>query len=102
MSTFICSHFFLALSLSRQAPSRNDVINVSDMLLLISASCLFPLLSLSLSRQVDQIQAEFKILALQYHPDKNDGDKESEAKFQQLKVRDNDDDKQNDGNDKHL
>lgn len=58
--------------------------------------------SLSLSRQVDQIQAEFKILALQYHPDKNDGDKESEAKFQQLKVRDNDDDKQNDGNDKHL
>lgn len=33
----------------------------------------------------EQITAEFKLLALQYHPDKNDGDKEAEAKFQQLK-----------------
>lgn len=37
--------------------------------------------------QVEQITAEYKVLALQYHPDKNDGDKEAEAKFQQLKVR---------------
>ncbi|XP_073817108.1 dnaJ domain-containing protein isoform X1 [Musca autumnalis] len=34
---------------------------------------------------VEQIQAEYKVLALQYHPDKNSGDKEAEAKFQQLK-----------------
>lgn len=37
--------------------------------------------------QVEQIIAEYKVLALQHHPDKNDGDKEAEAKFQQLKVR---------------
>ncbi|XP_053970217.1 J domain-containing protein isoform X2 [Anastrepha obliqua] len=34
---------------------------------------------------VEQIQAEYKILALQFHPDKNDGDKDAEAKFQKLK-----------------
>ncbi|PZC83700.1 J domain-containing protein [Helicoverpa armigera] len=34
---------------------------------------------------IEQITAEYKVLALQYHPDKNDGDKEAEAKFQQLK-----------------
>ncbi|KAH8271405.1 hypothetical protein KR018_008876 [Drosophila ironensis] len=33
----------------------------------------------------EQIQAEYKVLALQYHPDKNCGDKEAEAMFQQLK-----------------
>lgn len=37
--------------------------------------------------QVEQITAEYKLLALQYHPDKNEGDKEAERKFQQLKVR---------------
>lgn len=37
--------------------------------------------------QVEQIQAEYKVLALQHHPDKNAGDKEAEAKFQKLKVR---------------
>ena len=36
--------------------------------------------------QVEQITAEYKALALQYHPDKNEGNKEAEAKFQQLKV----------------
>lgn len=36
--------------------------------------------------QVEQIQAEYKVLALQHHPDKNNGDKEAEAKFQNLKV----------------
>lgn len=36
--------------------------------------------------QVEQIQAEYKVLALQYHPDKNAGDKEAEAMFQKLKV----------------
>lgn len=40
-------------------------------------------------RQVEQISAEYKARALQLHPDKNDGDKESEAKFQLLKVRTN-------------
>lgn len=34
---------------------------------------------------VEQIQAEYKVLALQYHPDKNAGDKEAEATFQKLK-----------------
>lgn len=42
-------------------------------------------LSLSIF-QVEQITAEYKALALQYHPDKNEGDKDAEAKFQQLKV----------------
>lgn len=36
--------------------------------------------------QVEQIIAEYKVLALQYHPDKNAGNKEAEAKFQKLKV----------------
>ncbi|CAD7090450.1 unnamed protein product [Hermetia illucens] len=34
---------------------------------------------------IEQIQAEYKVLALQHHPDKNSGDKEAEAKFQKLK-----------------
>ncbi|GBP90956.1 J domain-containing protein [Eumeta japonica] len=37
------------------------------------------------SSSVEQIIAEYKVLALQCHPDKNDGDKEAEAKFQKLK-----------------
>ncbi|KAL1123510.1 hypothetical protein AAG570_002588 [Ranatra chinensis] len=43
---------------------------------------------LSKSRQtaVEQIIAEYKVRALQYHPDKNDGDKEAEAMFQKLKL----------------
>lgn len=36
--------------------------------------------------QVEQIQTEYKKLALDLHPDKNSGDKEAEAKFQKLKV----------------
>lgn len=36
--------------------------------------------------QVEQITAEYKLLALQYHPDKNAGNKEAEAKFQKLNV----------------
>lgn len=36
--------------------------------------------------QTEQILAEYKVLALQYHPDKNDGDKEAESKFQLMKV----------------
>lgn len=36
--------------------------------------------------QVEQITAEYKILALQHHPDKNDGEKEAEMKFQKLKA----------------
>ncbi|XP_065342643.1 J domain-containing protein-like [Cloeon dipterum] len=37
------------------------------------------------SSSVEQITAEYKARALQLHPDKNDGDKESEARFQLLK-----------------
>ncbi|XP_072398584.1 J domain-containing protein [Diabrotica undecimpunctata] len=33
---------------------------------------------------VEQINAEFKVRALQYHPDKNAGNKEAEQKFQLL------------------
>lgn len=36
--------------------------------------------------QVEQITAEYKALALKYHPDKNDGDKQAEQEFQKLKV----------------
>ncbi|XP_037944369.1 J domain-containing protein-like [Teleopsis dalmanni] len=35
--------------------------------------------------QVEQIQAEYKVLALQFHPDKNSGEKDAEMKFQKLK-----------------
>lgn len=45
----------------------------------------YALLSCDESATVEQIIAEYKVLALQYHPDKNDGDKEAEAKFQKLK-----------------
>ncbi|XP_063912856.1 J domain-containing protein isoform X1 [Zophobas morio] len=34
---------------------------------------------------VEQITTEYKVRALQYHPDKNEGDKEAEQKFQLLK-----------------
>ncbi|CAG9857760.1 unnamed protein product [Phyllotreta striolata] len=34
---------------------------------------------------VEQINTEYKVRALQYHPDKNEGDKEALEKFQQLK-----------------
>jgi DnaJ family protein C protein 12 len=37
--------------------------------------------------QTEQITAEYKVQALLYHPDKNEGDKEAEEKFQKLKVR---------------
>lgn len=47
---------------------------------------MFNFLSTVLFPQVEQIQAEYKVLALQYHPDKNDGDKDAEAMFQKLKV----------------
>lgn len=46
----------------------------------------YALLSCDESATVDQITAEYKVLALRYHPDKSEGDKkEAERKFQQLK-----------------
>uniref|UniRef100_D3TRX1 J domain-containing protein n=1 Tax=Glossina morsitans morsitans TaxID=37546 RepID=D3TRX1_GLOMM len=45
----------------------------------------YAMLNCDESSTVEQIQSEYKILALQYHPDKNSGDKEAEAKFQKLK-----------------
>lgn len=36
--------------------------------------------------QFEQINAEYKVRALQYHPDKNDGNVEAQQKFQLLKV----------------
>ncbi|KAI4491019.1 hypothetical protein M0802_010522 [Mischocyttarus mexicanus] len=46
---------------------------------------LYALLCCDEGSTVEQIIAEYKALALQYHPDKNAGDKEAEAKFQKLK-----------------
>ncbi|XP_046435965.1 J domain-containing protein isoform X1 [Neodiprion pinetum] len=46
---------------------------------------LYALLGCDESATVEQITAEYKALALQYHPDKNEGNKEAEIKFQQLK-----------------
>lgn len=37
--------------------------------------------------QVEQIHAEYKVRALQFHPDKNPDDAEAEARFQELQVR---------------
>ncbi|KAL7300369.1 hypothetical protein TKK_0006990 [Trichogramma kaykai] len=45
----------------------------------------YKLLGCDESSTIEQITAEYKALALQYHPDKNEGNKEAEAKFQQLK-----------------
>ncbi|KAG0711667.1 J domain-containing protein [Chionoecetes opilio] len=36
--------------------------------------------------QVEQIQAEYKVLALQHHPDKNPDDAEAEGRFQEMQV----------------
>jgi hypothetical protein len=36
--------------------------------------------------QVEQINAEYKVRALQFHPDKNEGDSEAQRKFQKLNV----------------
>ncbi|CAK9815584.1 J domain-containing protein [Anthophora quadrimaculata] len=44
----------------------------------------YALLSCDESSTVEQITAEYKVLALQYHPDKKRGDKDAERKFQQL------------------
>jgi len=46
---------------------------------------LYGILGCDESASAEQITAEYKVRALQYHPDKNEGDKEAEAKFQQLK-----------------
>lgn len=43
-------------------------------------SCLF---------QLEQINQEYKVRALQFHPDKHSGDKEMEEKFQLLNVSTN-------------
>lgn len=55
--------------------------------------CLKPLKFLAWSNneyffclQIEQINQEYKIRALQFHPDKNAGDKEMEEKFQELNV----------------
>ncbi|RVE54747.1 hypothetical protein evm_000514 [Chilo suppressalis] len=45
----------------------------------------YALLGCDENSSIEQITAEYKILALQHHPDKNDGDKDAEAKFQKLK-----------------
>ncbi|CAF4952816.1 unnamed protein product [Pieris macdunnoughi] len=45
----------------------------------------YGLLGCDESSSVEQINAEYKVRALQYHPDKNAGDKDAEAKFQKLK-----------------
>ncbi|XP_034938398.1 J domain-containing protein [Chelonus insularis] len=45
----------------------------------------YKLLGCDESATVEQITAEYKVRALLYHPDKNEGDKEAEVKFQQLK-----------------
>lgn len=35
---------------------------------------------------MEQIIAEYKVKALRYHPDKNEGNKDAEIKFQKLNV----------------
>ncbi|KAM7361397.1 dnaJ domain-containing protein isoform 2-T3 [Cochliomyia hominivorax] len=45
----------------------------------------YAMLNCDENSSIEQIQAEYKVLALQYHPDKNSGDKDAEAKFQKLK-----------------
>ncbi|CAG9806387.1 unnamed protein product [Chironomus riparius] len=44
----------------------------------------YALLNCDESSSVDQINAEYKVLAMKYHPDKNAGDKDAERFFQQL------------------
>lgn len=46
----------------------------------------YTLLGCDPSSSVEQIQAEYKVLALQHHPDKNPDDGEAEARFQELQV----------------
>ncbi|KAG8237078.1 hypothetical protein J437_LFUL005185 [Ladona fulva] len=45
----------------------------------------YKILGCSEDSSPEQINTEYKVRALQFHPDKNDGNKEAEAKFQQLK-----------------
>lgn len=45
----------------------------------------YALLNCDESSTVEQINAEYKVLAMKFHPDKNAGDKDAEKKFQLLK-----------------
>lgn len=45
----------------------------------------YTLLGCDENSSVEQIITEYKVRALQYHPDKNAGDKDAERKFQMLK-----------------
>lgn len=44
----------------------------------------YALLNCDESSSIEQINAEYKVLALKHHPDRNSGDKEAEKVFQQL------------------
>lgn len=61
--------------------SVNDVINYKRS----DDEEFYAMLNCDENSTTEQINAEYKVLALQYHPDKNDGDKEAETKFQLLK-----------------
>ncbi|XP_050691521.1 J domain-containing protein-like [Eriocheir sinensis] len=50
------------------------------------ANNFYTILGCDPSSSVEQIQTEYKVRALQFHPDKNPDDAEAEARFQELQV----------------